>query len=91
MHDVGKIGIPDAILLKPGKLDREEWEVMKEHTTIGARILSGSSSDVLRAGQVIAHLPPRALGRHGLSARPARARTSPCWAASAPWPTSSTP
>ncbi len=54
MHDVGKIGIPDAILLKPGKLDREEWEVMKEHTTIGARILSGSSSDVLRAGQVIA-------------------------------------
>jgi len=41
MHDVGKIGIPDAILLKPGKLDPEEWEIMKKHTIIGARILKG--------------------------------------------------
>ena len=54
MHDVGKIGIPDAILLKPGRLDPDEWAVMQEHTVIGARILSGSSSDVLRAGEVIA-------------------------------------
>jgi putative two-component system response regulator len=54
MHDVGKIGIPDAILLKPGKLTPREWEVMKEHSAIGARILSGSSSEVLRAGEVIA-------------------------------------
>jgi putative two-component system response regulator len=42
MHDVGKLGIPDAILLKPGKLNDEEWEIMQEHTSIGARILSGS-------------------------------------------------
>lgn len=41
MHDVGKIGIADAILLKPGKLTREEFEVMKSHTTIGMTILNG--------------------------------------------------
>jgi putative two-component system response regulator len=54
MHDVGKIGIPDAILLKSGKLNAEEWEVMKRHTVIGARILSGSKSEVLQAGEIIA-------------------------------------
>jgi putative two-component system response regulator len=54
MHDVGKIGIPDAILLKPGSLTPEEWEVMKQHTSIGARILSGSNSEVLHAGEIIA-------------------------------------
>lgn len=54
MHDVGKIGIPDAILLKPGKLDAAEWEIMKQHTTIGARILHGSPSEVLQVGEVIA-------------------------------------
>jgi putative two-component system response regulator len=54
MHDVGKIGIPDAILLKPGKLSASEWEIMKQHTTIGAHILSGSSSDLLQLGKVIA-------------------------------------
>ncbi|RMF90999.1 MAG: response regulator [Nitrospinota bacterium] len=54
MHDVGKIGIPDAILLKPGKLTPEEWEIMKQHTVIGARILGGSSSALLQAGEIIA-------------------------------------
>lgn len=54
MHDVGKIGIPDGILLKPGALDAAEWAVMKQHTTIGARILTGSSSKVLQAGEIIA-------------------------------------
>lgn len=54
MHDVGKIGIPDAILLKPGGLDPDEWEIMKEHTTFGARILSGSNSELLKAGEAIA-------------------------------------
>lgn len=39
MHDIGKIGIPDAILLKPGKLDVPEFEIMKRHTTIGAKLL----------------------------------------------------
>jgi putative two-component system response regulator len=54
MHDVGKIGIPDAILLKPDKLTPEEWEMMKQHTIIGARILDGSISEILKAGKVMA-------------------------------------
>ena len=56
MHDVGKIGIPDAILLKPGKLDNSEWEIMKQHSIIGARILRGSSSELVlfEAGEIIA-------------------------------------
>jgi putative two-component system response regulator len=54
MHDVGKLGIPDSNLLKPGKLDKDEWKVMKQHTVIGARILGGSESNLLQAGEVIA-------------------------------------
>lgn len=54
MHDVGKVGVPDGILLKPGKLTDEEWEVMKRHTVMGARILSKSESELLQAGEVIA-------------------------------------
>ena len=54
MHDVGKIGISDKILLKPGKLDPDEWEIMKQHTTIGARILSGSRAGIVRLAEVIA-------------------------------------
>jgi putative two-component system response regulator len=54
MHDIGKMGIPDAILLKPGKLNDNEWEVMRRHTIIGATILSGGSSKYLEAGAKIA-------------------------------------
>lgn len=54
MHDVGKIGIPDAILLKQGPLTREEYDIMKSHTTIGGRILSGSSHKVLQMAASIA-------------------------------------
>ncbi|HUG89201.1 MAG TPA: HD domain-containing phosphohydrolase [Planctomycetaceae bacterium] len=54
MHDVGKIGIPDAILRKPGKLTREEFEAMKRHTLIGARMLSGSESPMLQMAEEIA-------------------------------------
>jgi len=54
MHDIGKIGIPDNILLKPGKLDPEEWEVMKTHTTIGHEILSDSQSKYMHIGAIIA-------------------------------------
>lgn len=54
LHDIGKIGIPDAILLSPRKLDTDEWEIVKRHTTIGARMLRGSPSPVLQAGEVIA-------------------------------------
>ena len=54
MHDVGKVGIPDAILLKPGKLDPEEWETMKTHPSIGAQILANSTSKWLESSRVIA-------------------------------------
>ncbi len=54
MHDVGKLGIPDHILLKPGKLDDAEFGVMKQHTEIGGRILNGSPSELLQAGETIA-------------------------------------
>ena len=54
MHDIGKIGIPDHILLKPGKLEPEEWEVIKAHTTTGAQILSGSSNPLVRMARDIA-------------------------------------
>jgi cyclic di-GMP phosphodiesterase len=54
MHDVGKIAIPDAILQKPGRLSPQEFEIMKQHTTIGAQILSGSESAILQLAQTIA-------------------------------------
>jgi len=54
MHDIGKIGIPDRILLKPGKLDAEEWEIMKTHAVIGAEILSGDSSELLKLASTVA-------------------------------------
>ena len=54
MHDVGKIVIPDAILLKPGKLDPDEFETMRRHSEIGHRILSGSHSPVLELAPTIA-------------------------------------
>jgi putative two-component system response regulator len=54
MHDVGKIGIPDAILRKPSKLTREEFEIMKSHTTIGANMLERSSVPMLQMARQIA-------------------------------------
>ncbi|MBV9471058.1 MAG: response regulator [Abitibacteriaceae bacterium] len=54
LHDIGKIGIPDAVLLKAGKLQPEEFEIIKTHTTIGAKILSGSRSTLLQLAEEIA-------------------------------------
>ena len=54
MHDIGKVGIADKILLKPGRLDAEEFEVMKQHAVYGYELLHGSSSRVLQAGAEIA-------------------------------------
>ncbi len=54
MHDIGKIGVPDRILLKPGALDEQEWLLMKDHTVIGAKILQGSSVPFIRMGAQIA-------------------------------------
>ena len=53
MHDIGKIGIPDAVLRKPGKLTAEEFEIIKTHTVIGANILAGATASLLRmAGEI---------------------------------------
>jgi len=58
MHDIGKIGTPDHILLKPGGFEPAEWEIMKSHALIGANIMSGNSSPYLQMGYDIA------LGHH---------------------------
>ena len=54
MHDIGKIGIPDAVLLKPGKLNSSEWDIMKQHTKIGAKILKDSITGFAKLGSMIA-------------------------------------
>jgi len=54
MHDIGKIGVPDYILLKSDKLSPAEWEIMKQHTVIGGRILEGSDSELIQTARVIA-------------------------------------
>jgi PAS domain S-box-containing protein/putative nucleotidyltransferase with HDIG domain len=54
LHDVGKVGIPDSILLKPGKLTPEEFEIVRGHAAAGARILSGSKSGLLVLAEEIA-------------------------------------
>ena len=55
MHDIGKVGIPDRILMKPGKLDPDEWVIMKQHPLIGAKILGGSNVDFIQLAETIAH------------------------------------
>lgn len=54
MHDIGKIGIPDKILKKPGKLDQEEFEIMKTHCQIGAEIIGDDASELLQLAKVVA-------------------------------------
>lgn len=54
LHDVGKIGVPDNILLKPGKLTDDEWAVMRDHARIGAEILKDANSNILKMARVVA-------------------------------------
>ncbi len=54
MHDIGKIGIPDHVLLKPGKLTHEEWSIMQTHVTIGAEILSRDDSPLMKTAKIVA-------------------------------------
>jgi putative nucleotidyltransferase with HDIG domain len=54
LHDIGKIAIPDSILLKPGRLTEEEFEVIKTHAVLGARVLAGGASDLFAAAETIA-------------------------------------
>ena len=55
MHDAGKIGIPDSILNKPGKLTEDEFRIMQNHTVMGYDILKGSQRPILKAAAVVAH------------------------------------
>ncbi|RIX48324.1 MAG: two-component system response regulator [Rhodocyclales bacterium GT-UBC] len=54
MHDIGKIGIPDAILLKPGKLDAAEWKIMHQHPIMGAEIIGKHENELLESARIIA-------------------------------------
>jgi putative two-component system response regulator len=54
MHDIGKLGVPDYVLLKPGSFTKDEWEIMKGHSSMGARILGNSNSPYLKMGAEIA-------------------------------------
>jgi putative two-component system response regulator len=54
LHDLGKIGISDQILLKPAKLEPAEWEIMKQHSVIGAKILKSSDAEFIRLAEIIA-------------------------------------
>jgi len=54
MHDIGKIGIPDNILKKPGKLDNEEFDIMRTHCEIGAKIIGDDSSELLKMAKIVA-------------------------------------
>jgi putative two-component system response regulator len=54
MHDIGKIGIPDAVMLKPGKFEPHEWEIMRTHAAIGGKLLEGDDSALMRMAREIA-------------------------------------
>ena len=54
MHDIGKVGIPDHILNKPGKLTSEEWEIMKTHSELGYSMLKGSNREILKVAAIVA-------------------------------------
>ena len=54
LHDIGKIAIPDYILLKPGKLNKHEWKIMKTHASLGAKLLKDDNSDLLNLASTIA-------------------------------------
>lgn len=54
MHDIGKIGVPDSVLLKPGRLEPHEWELMKRHAEIGARMLEGGGCELTEMARTVA-------------------------------------
>ena len=84
MHDIGKIGIPDRILLKPGPLDADEWAIMKRHPAIGAELLSGGSSELMQMAETSPTVTTRSAtargyprGLEGTADSPRRRGSSP--------------
>ena len=76
LHDIGKLALPEALLAKPGPLDDQEWELVREHTLIGERIIAaGEGLDPVASDRP---LDPRALGRERLPGRPSRRGDSSC-------------
>ncbi len=55
MHDIGKVGIKDEILNKPGKLTEQEFKIMKTHSTLGYNMLKNSDKPILKAAAIVAH------------------------------------
>lgn len=90
MHDVGKIGIPDHILLKQGKLDDEEWAIMRRHPEIGADIIGQHSDELLQTAWMIALCHHEKWDGSVVTPMVSKAKPYPCWRASPPWPTCST-
>ena len=78
LHDIGKVGIPDHVLLKPGPLTPDEWEIMKTHARLGAEAIERAEADTQQTVLFLAlcqgggAAPPRALGRQRLPRRPGR-------------------
>ena len=64
LHDIGKVGIPDRILLKPGPLDADEWQIMRTHTTIGARAIELAEEDMAQKVEFLAVAKQIALSHH---------------------------
>ena len=95
LHDIGKVGTPDAILLKPGKLTAEEFAEMKKHCALGANTLAAvlerhPGQPVPPHGRRRGALAPREVGRQRLPRRAQGRAPSPSRRASSPWPTSTT-
>ncbi len=78
LHDIGKMGVPAAILFKEKTLSAEETDILKEHTTIGRRLLGNSPVAPAADGSRDCPDTPRKLGRQRISARPARQADSAC-------------
>ena len=71
LHDLGKVGIPDNVLLKPGKLTPEEFEIVREHPGIGARLIGETDSEILPRGKGDSGDPPREMEWGGIPERAA--------------------
>ncbi len=91
LHDLGKVAIADSILLKNGSFEEVERESMRRHAALGAELLEGARSELLRIARNDRGLPSRALGRARIPLRVTRGQRFLSLPASSRWPTLSTP